>query len=281
MNNLSSLSRRTLTGLGVCLGATALFANASAPSPGSNVELNATSSIADPVADLGAASGAPATLGGDVSGRVVFDGEKPTLKPLDIPAEKAKGCSKDDSPIDNTDQSILISKDGGIRNVVVSIDVPDAKVVVPEKPIALNQATCHFDPHVTVVPVGATVDFLNGDSVGHNVHTFADKNESFNQTIAAGSKHTQKLDKPDRIEIKCDIHPWMNAWLVVSDTPYVAVTDADGKFTISGLKPGEYKVKYWHEKLGKGDGKLTVKEDGTCDALELKLGEKKKGGRRP
>jgi hypothetical protein len=130
-----------------------------------------------------------------------------------------------------------------------------------------------------IVPVGTTVEFLNSDAIAHNVHTYAGKNDSFNQTIAPKAKHTQQLKKEDRIEIKCDIHPWMSSHLVVVDTPHYALTKPDGSFEISGLAPGEHSVEVWHERLGKEKVKVTVAADGTSEAVEIKLGEKKKARR--
>lgn len=214
---------------------------------------------------------------GKVTGRVSFEGEKPEIKPLDIPEEKSKGCTKEGKAMETVNESLLLGKDGGLANVVVSVEVPDAKVVVPDKPVDLDQMACHYVPHMVIVPVGTTVEYRNSDAVSHNVHSYPQKNDPINKTIVAGSKETQLLDKADKIEFKCDIHPWMNAWLIVSDSPYVAVTDADGNFAIEGLKAGEYKVKYWHEKLGKGEGKLVVKEDGSADKIDFKMGAEKKG----
>jgi len=219
--------------------------------------------------------GAPA-----VKGRVVLEGEKPETKPLVIEADKAKGCTHEGESVDTTDRSLIVGKDGGIANVVVMVSVPSAKLEVPEKPIELDQKSCRFDPHVTVIPTGATVAFLNSDSISHNVHTYPRKNEAFNKIIPAGSKEMQKFDKEDQVEIKCDIHPWMNSWIVVSNAPFTAVTDENGAFSFENLPAGEHKVDTWHEKLGKGKGTISVKEDGTAEAVELKLGGQKKAGRR-
>jgi plastocyanin len=222
----------------------------------------------------------PGKGGAAVKGRVVLEGEKPELKPLVIEADKSKGCAHEGASVDNTDQSLIVGKDGGIANVVVMVSVPDAKLEVPEKPIELDQKTCRFDPHVVVVPVGATIEFLNSDSISHNVHTYPRKNEAFNKIIPGGSKEVQKVEKEDQIEIKCDIHPWMNSWIVVTDAPFTTVTDENGAFSFEKLPPGEHKVDYWHEKLGKGKGTITVKEDGTAEPVEFKMGAAKKAGRR-
>jgi hypothetical protein len=113
--------------------------------------------------------------------------------------------------------------------------------------------------------------------VSHNVHTYATRNDVFNKTIAPGSKEEQVLAKGDKVTVKCDIHDWMSAVVFVTDTPYYAVTAEDGSFSIAGLKPGKYKAELWHEKLGKEKAEVIVKEDGSCDPIEVKMGEKKKG----
>lgn len=219
----------------------------------------------------------PDVVKGKLEGRVVFDGERPEPRELEIGEDKSKGCTKPGMAMDKTDRSLLISKELGIKNVVVSIAVKDAKVKVPEKPIALDQIACTFEPHVILLPVGATVEFLNSDTVSHNVRTLARKHEGINKTVAPGGKEVQLLDQgPDKIEVKCDFHLWMNAWLFVTDTPYASVTDADGKFAIPDLEPGEYKLTLWHEKLPKVEATVTVRPDGTSDVALVKMAEKKK-----
>lgn len=224
---------------------------------------------------------AAGTAEGKVTGKVTFEGEeRPEVEPLPITEKQAQGCTKDGSLPDNTNQSVIISKEGGIKNCVIEISVKDAKVKVPEKPIELDQIQCHYDPHVILIPAGATVEFLNSDAVSHNVHTYATKNGSFNRTIAAGSKDEQKLEKSEAIQVKCDIHPWMSSYIYVTDTPYATISAADGSFTIENLPPGDYKIDVWHETLGKAKAEVKVNEDGSCEAVEIKMGEKKAGGRR-
>jgi plastocyanin len=212
---------------------------------------------------------------------VKYDGKAPESKPLVIEAAKSEGCSHGDNTVDQTDRSLMIGKDGGLANVVVIVDV-DSEAKPSDEPVLMDQKGCRFEPHVTVVQAGATVKWLNSDTISHNVHTYAAKNDTFNQIIAAGSSHEQKLDKADRIEIKCDIHPWMNSFLVVADSPFFAVTDATGNFTLPKLPAGTHKLEYWHEKLGKNKGEVTVGADGVAEAVTLKWGasEKKSGRRR-
>ena len=217
---------------------------------------------------------------GKVTGTVKFEGKAPEMKPLAITDEKSKGCCPAGKTMDTTDPTLLISKDGGIANVVVTVDVPGAKVEPSAEAVHMDQKMCRFEPHVRVLPEGGKVVFLNSDEVSHNVHTYATKNDVFNKTIAPGSKEEQVLAKGDKITVKCDIHDWMSAVVFVTDTPFYAVTGEDGSFSIKGLKPGKYKAELWHEKLGKEKAEVVVKEDGSCDPLEIKMGEKKKGGKK-
>lgn len=217
---------------------------------------------------------------GTLKGRVVFDGERPKVEPLEIIAEKAKGCTPEGTQVDDTNRSLMIDDKGGIANVVVQISVDGADVKVPEEPIELDQAHCRFEPHVVCIPAGATVHFLNSDGVSHNVNLVAKKNDSWNKTIPAGGSTDSKFEKTDQVRIKCDIHPWMEGWMIVTDTPFVAVTGADGSFEVPDLPPGEYKVEYWHETLGKGSTKVTVAEGDNALEIKMSAAKKKGGGRR-
>lgn len=210
------------------------------------------------------------------AGKVVFEGEKPEVKPLSIDPAKSEGCGT----VDTTNQSLMIGANGGIANVVVTVEVAGSTIKVPEKPIELDQTSCRFQPHVTIVPAGTTVEFKNSDKVSHNVHTYPSKNDSFNKMVPASGTESQKLDKEDRIEIKCDIHPWMNSWLIVANTPFYGVTGADGTFKIEGLPAGEHKARFWHETLGKAEATIKVGADGKIEPVEVKMSAEKKGGGR-
>lgn len=223
----------------------------------------------------------PGVPTGTFAGMVEFEGERPKLDPLEVTAEKSQGCVES-GEVDRTNLDAVISEDGGVANVVVYVEVDGAEIEKLEEPVVLDQKGCRFAPHVVCVPTGATIEFLNSDAVSHNVHTYPKKNDAMNKTIPAGAKAEFVVEKSDEITVKCDIHPWMKSHLVVTETPYLAVTDADGKFSVEGLPAGEHKVEWWHETLGKGKGKITVGDDGSVSDLEIKLSAKKKsgGGRR-
>lgn len=238
------------------------------------VGIGAAVAIVAAFATAASTTGAP--VEGTATGRVKFDGKKPDLKPIAITPEQSKGCCASGKLPDAVDPSIVIGTDDGIANVVITVDVAGAELKVPTEPLHIDQKECHFEPHILVAPAGAKVGFLNSDQVSHNVHTYASKNDSFNKTIAPGSKEEQVLAKGDKIEVKCDIHPWMNGWIYVTETPFYAVTKEDGSFSIPGLKPGTYKAEAWHEKFGKKKLEIVVKEDGKSDPVEIVMAEKKK-----
>jgi len=217
-----------------------------------------------------------------VTGKVVFDGEKlPEVKPLEIAEAQSKDCTSG-GPVNSANLSLVIDKETkGIANCVVSVIVKGAEVKIPEEPIELDQAQCRYEPHVILIPAGATVAYLNSDKISHNVHTYALKNQSFNKIIPAGKRSEQKLTEPEAVQAKCDIHPWMTCYLFVTDDPFTAKTDAQGNFSIEGLAPGKYSIEIWHETLGKAKSEVTIAEDGTSGAVEVKMSEKKKSsGRR-
>jgi len=220
-------------------------------------------------------------VAGKVTGRIVFDGEVPKAEPLKITDAQAKGCTDEGAKVNAESRKLIVGADKGVQNVVVTIEVKDAKVKVGEETIKVDQTQCRFEPHIMIIPVGSTVEYVNSDKVSHNVHTFGTKNKAFNNTIPAGASQKQKLDKAEAVQIKCDIHPWMGAYLFVADTNHADMTDAKGAFEIAGLPPGEYAIKVWHESLGKAKATVTVKADGTAEPVEIKMAAKaKKSGRR-
>jgi plastocyanin len=218
----------------------------------------------------------PAGPAGKLTGKVRFEGERPEKKPLVVEAAAAKGCCPEGEKVDAADPSLLIAEDGGLANVVVTVDVPGAKLEVPEKAFEIDQKKCSFEPHVLVVPAGSKVVFLNSDAVTHNVHTLSQKNEDINKTTAPGGKEELLLARGDRVFVRCDYHPWMSSCIYVTESPYYAVTKADGSFEIPGLPPGTYSATFWQEKLGRVKQDVTIKPDGSSDPVEPKLSVKKK-----
>ena len=157
------------------------------------------------------------------------------------------------------DESLVVNN-GNLANAVVTVtDIQKGKKVATQK-VVLDQAGCEYKPHVLAFPAGSTVEILNPDGILHNVHSYSKANSPFNQAMPKFKKTMQvKIDKPETIEVKCDVHSWMHGWLVATPNPYFAVTDTSGNFKLADVPAGSYTVEVWHEKLGKSTQKVTVK----------------------
>lgn len=192
--------------------------------------------------------------GGSISGTVKFKGTAPAPKKLEVSKDK-EVCGK--SP--KVDQSLVVNN-GNLANAVVTItDIKTGKKIDAKK-VTLDQKGCEYQPHVLAFPVGTTVEILNPDGILHNVHSYSKVNSPFNMAQPKFKKTLDvKIDKPEAIEVKCDVHGWMQGWLVATESPYVAVTDNSGNFKLTDVAPGSYTVEVWHEKLGKNTQKVTVK----------------------
>lgn len=199
---------------------------------------------------------------GQVEGTVKLDGKAPEMPKIDMSA--VAQCSQQHStPV--TQETVITGADNGLANVVVSIkkeEGMDLPGETPKEPGVLDQKGCQYSPHVLAVMVGQGIAIKNSDPFLHNVHTLPEKNEG--QNMAQPTVGTGKLKSPKEVEyfrVKCDVHPWMGAWVAVIDNPYFAVTDKDGKFTLpKGLPDGDYTLHVWHEKYGEQDVKVTVKD---------------------
>src|SRR5919112_3487178 len=192
--------------------------------------------------------------GGSISGTVKYKGTAPAPKKLDVGKDK-EVCDK--TP--KTDQSLVVNN-GNLANAVVTItDIKKGKKIDAKK-VTLDQKECEYRPHVLAFPAGTTVEILNPDGILHNVHSYSKVNSPFNMAQPKFKKNLDvKIDKPEAIEVKCDVHGWMQGWLVATESPYVADTDNSGNFKLPDVPAGTYTMEVWHEKLGKNTQKVTVK----------------------
>ena len=210
--------------------------------------------VALPASAMAAYQGADVKDGGSISGTVKFKGTAPAPKKLDVGKDK-EVCGK--TP--KTDPSLIVNN-GNLVNAVVTItDIQKGKKIATQK-VTLDQKGCEYHPHVLAFPAGSTVEILNPDGILHNVHSYSKVNSPFNQAQPKFKKTLSvKIDKPEAIEVKCDVHGWMHGWLVSTENPYFAVTDNSGSFKLTDVPAGTYTVEVWHEKLGKSTQKVTVK----------------------
>jgi len=195
-----------------------------------------------------------------VTGTVVYTGAVPTLKPIAMDADPV--CAKKHTaPVAN--EMLVLGKGNTMGNIIVWVSkgLPAGKTwPAPTTPVTLDQNGCQYRPHVMGIMVGQPYRILNSDGVLHNVHALPKINAQFNRAMPPTVKEASaKFDKAEGMfQIKCDVHPWMNAFVGVFSHPFYSVTGADGKFTISGLPPGTYEITAWHERLGTQTATITV-----------------------
>ena len=197
----------------------------------------------------------------DLTGKVTFAGKAPEAKQIDMSG--VKECA-DKHPDPVFEETMMVGEKGELANVVVSIkkeDSPDLTGEVPKDPAVLDQKGCMYTPHVVAMCVGQPLVVKNDDEFLHNVHSLAQENPNFNfgqPTKDDGKTVDQAPKTKEYIRVKCDVHPWMSAFLGVFTNPFYSVTATDGKFKISGLDPGTYEITAWHEKLGTKTASVTV-----------------------
>ena len=158
----------------------------------------------------------------------------------------------------------VVGAKGELADVVVSLkNVTGKSTGASAAPAILDQKGCVYVPGIFAVQTGQKIVVKNSDTCIHNVHDISTAgNEEHNDPqMAGGADLTYSFDKPEAfLKFQCDVHPWMKSWVTVVDSPYFAVSDKDGKFTIKNVPPGKYTVEAIHRKLGAQTQEIEVKD---------------------
>ncbi|MEI6083261.1 MAG: carboxypeptidase regulatory-like domain-containing protein [Verrucomicrobiota bacterium] len=203
-----------------------------------------------PTAPPPLAEPAPVAGTATIAGKVLFTGDVP--KPTLIKMAADPYCaSAHDATVPN--EELLINTNGTLRNVFVYVrDGLTGTYPPPTTPAVLDQAGCLYRPRVQGLQVGQPLIIRNSDDTLHNVHALGDKNPAFNlgQPVR-GMEQKKMFTQPEvMLRFKCDVHPWMTAYLGIVNHPFHATTGDGGTFSLSALPAGKYVVEAWHEKLG-------------------------------
>jgi plastocyanin len=191
---------------------------------------------------------------GVIQGRIILTGSPP-------PAKTIPG-----SPM-VPDESIVVGASGGLKNVIVFLtDAPKASSVI-STPAVLDQVKCVYTPHVLALQAGQVLRLKSSDAMMHNVHLKCLINPDANFGFPGAGQHDITLSQAEApFPVRCDVHPWMNAWIGVFDHPWFAVTDADGKFTIEHVPPGHYTLAAWQEVLPQQQQEIDVADKQPTEA---------------
>ncbi len=141
-------------------------------------------------------------------------------------------------------------------NIVVSLQAPGVTVTPPQDALEMDQKGMVFIPHVLPVVTGTTVRYLNSDPLPHNV--FSPQGKYNLGTWPQGKTRSYTYDKPGVYTQLCRVHPEMEAFVVVLDTPYFATTDEEGRFEITDVPAGTYTLVAWSKRLKQGEQAVTV-----------------------
>jgi plastocyanin len=210
---------------------------------------------------------------GDITGMVTLKGTPPAEKEL-APIRDDANCSALYPNALPTTHFYAVGANGALGDVVVSLQGAPAASGATAKPAVLDQKGCIYSPTILAVQVGQKILVKNSDPCIHNVHTLPKENESKNLVQTPGSADLEFVfDKPEPfLKFQCDVHPWMFAWVTVVDSPYFALSGADGKFTIKNVPAGKYKLQFAHRKLGVQTFDIEVKDAAVAQdcAFEVK-----------
>jgi plastocyanin len=200
---------------------------------------------------------------GDITGTITLKGTPPKEKDI-TPLKEDVNCGKLHSEMPTT-HFYVVGPNGGLADVVVSVEGISGKSTgAAAPPVTLDQKGCEYIPQILAVQTGQKIMVKNSDPVLHNVHdapTVSGNNEQNMAQMPGGPELSFTFSKPEEfLKFKCDVHPWMFAWVSVFDHPYFAVSGKDGTFKIANVPAGKYTLKVAHRKAGTAMQEVEVKE---------------------
>jgi plastocyanin len=209
----------------------------------------------------------PAARAADITGVITLKGTPPAEADIGPKmTEASPDCAAMYDPAKMpTTHFYVVGPKGEFADVIVSLkNVTGKSTGASAPPAVLDQKGCVYSPTILAVQTGQKITVKNSDTCVHNVHAkpTVDGNDEHNDVqMPGGADLTYTFPKPEMfLKFQCDVHPWMFAWVSVIDSPYFAVSDKDGKFTIKNVPPGKYTIEANHRKLGAQTQEIEVKD---------------------
>jgi len=209
--------------------------------------------------------------GGSIYGKVLLGSAKPRVKRIRISKDADTcGTGTRDLPLVQANGEALLD------TVVYLEDISSGKAFsAAAKKVTVNQLGCRFIPHLTVVENGGLMEVVNSDHVLHNIHAYESTGDRLHSFLNAsqprrGNILTKTIDmRPGAtIRLTCDAHDFMLGFVFVASNPYYAIVDGEGRFTLTDVPPGRYRLAVWHGVLGKRVATVEVKA-GTESSVEF------------
>lgn len=227
---------------------------------------------AAPASNEPAATAPDLSQAGGIAGSAVFTGEAPAAESIQMAADPFCQSAHSDAVMNTP---VMVNADGGLMNVVVHVSAGLEGYAFDDatEGVVLDQNGCTYNPHVLAMRTGQPITVMNSDDTLHNVNVQPASNPAFNQgQPLAGMELEKTFDNAEiGIPARCDVHPWMGAFISVFDHPYFAVTTDAGAFAIPQLPPGDYVIEAWHETLGTMTQNVTVAPNETA-AVTIEFG---------
>jgi plastocyanin len=219
-------------------------------------------------------SAAPAATG-TIRGHVRLTGRPPENPAIRLRADPM--CDKMNAGKPAVQEAIVVSPDGSLANVLVQLQGSFPVTAAPTEAVTIDQRGCIYSPRVVGIRVGQPLRVLNSDPGLHNVHGVSAGNDAFNvgQPIA-GMVNEFRLKDEGILQLKCDVHGWMVAFVGVVSHPYFAVTGTDGTFELRDVPTGTHTIQAWHEQYGLLTSNVRVEAGGVADVDFAYSGEEKR-----
>ena len=213
--------------------------------------------------------------GASISGQVKVKGDVKKRKKIKMDADPKCSAMHAEPPLM---EDIVVDANGNVQWAFVYVKKGAEGKKPTEAPAqaVINQVGCHYEPHVLGIVVGQELLIKNSDDLLHNIHAlpFSNKEFNFGQPTKGLEEKKTFTTQEVMVKVKCDVHPWMSAWIGVLDHGFYAVTGADGKYAIpGGLPDGKYTVEVWHEGYKSVVSEVDVK--GGAAVADLELADKK------
>lgn len=191
---------------------------------------------------------------GHFKAKFVVDLKVPIPAPAQIPIPAGVACGA----VAPVNESLIVSKEGGLKNVVVYLrkpagkDLPVHKDYDPKAKVDLDNAGCRFEPHIATLWNARTLHVTNNDKFGHNTKIDLFNQAGVNPIVPPGGfvDLDFKMAENSPCPVACNIHPWMAAHVLILDHPYMAVSNADGIVELKNIPAGEWEFVAWHERGG-------------------------------
>ena len=214
---------------------------------------------------------------GNLTGKVTLGGNAPAEKEI-TPLKDDTTCGKLVGGAAPMTKFFVVGANKELADVIVVVKGLEGKSTgAAAAAVVVDQKGCEYHPQILAVQTGQKISVKNSDPVMHNVHTVptVSSNKEENKGQGAGAPDlTFSIPAAENfLKFKCDVHPWMFAWVTVVDHPYFAVTGKDGSFTIKDVPPGKYKVVAMHRKGAPAgvEKEIEVKADGAMADFVIEL----------